>query len=263
MATDAGSHPEGSAAGSPVCRAALLHVGDDDAVRGSLRASASCYLNAQPVRPLQDVHLPYAGTFSLRENGQRVLEFGFGHREKAGMVEEGATYSLAAHHHTSVELKPHGCYFFFFFFCWALPCYLWSKQRRWKRRREHRADAACIGFLAGPFAAFLSYAELQLYVPIVPTANSSLQHLHQNPRICSKWGAEKQDAAEGAPWTRVRNRLAACSSISLSTGLAAFETRGRKCQPHIISCWSNIPHLTDVVWTVSKDLPTRKNKFSI
>jgi len=69
---------EGSAVISPVRRAAFLHVGDDDAVRGPLRPSASCYLDSQPVRPLQDVHLPYAATFSLRENVQRVLEFGFG-----------------------------------------------------------------------------------------------------------------------------------------------------------------------------------------
>lgn len=53
-------------------------MGDDDAVGGPLRPSASRYLDPQPVSPLQDVHLPYAATFSLRENGQRVLEFGFG-----------------------------------------------------------------------------------------------------------------------------------------------------------------------------------------
>ena len=70
---------EGTVVTSPVCGATFLHVGDDDAVRGSLRPSASCYLDSQPVRSFQDVHLPYAATFSLRENVQRVLEFGFGH----------------------------------------------------------------------------------------------------------------------------------------------------------------------------------------
>lgn len=167
---------EGSTVSSPVCRAAFLHMGDDDAVRGPLWPSASCYLDSQPVRALQDVHLPYAATFSLRENVQKVLQFGFG-TPREGWEGMGGSYLAPC------CPSPHTC------IAQAILVLLPSfamlaavQAKKAERRRQHKAGSARRSFLAGVFAAFLSHAEA-LNALILPGAASGLKPLRQNSRM--------------------------------------------------------------------------------
>lgn len=129
-------HHEGTTVASPVCRAAFLHMGDNDAVRGPLRPSASCYLDSQPVHPLHDVHLPYAATFSLRENVQKVLQFGFG-TPREGWEGTGGSYLAPC------CPSPHTCIaqaILVFLLSFAMLAVVQAKEA--ERRRQHRAGVS-------------------------------------------------------------------------------------------------------------------------
>lgn len=134
-------------------------MGDDDAVGGPLRPSASRYLDSQPVCPLQDVHLPYAATFSLRENVQKVLQFGFGTPREGWEGTGGSCLApCCPSPHTRIAQA-----ILVFLLSFAMLAVVQAKEA--ERRRQHRAGSARRSFLAGMFAAFLNHAEALLSMP--------------------------------------------------------------------------------------------------
>lgn len=162
-------------------------MGDDDAVRGPLRPSASRYLDSQPVRPLQDVHLPYAATFSLRENVQKFLQFGFG-TPREGWEGTGGSYLAPC------CPSPHTCIAqaILVFLLRVMLAVVQAKEA--ERRRQHRAGSARRRFLAGMFAAFLSS---QCPDP----SRSNQQPQTPSPKLKDELcrAAEEQDVVQGRP----------------------------------------------------------------